>query len=75
MKDLSFTLVGCWQNLDLLLRMMEAAEEVIERKGRRNNDAHLQEQVELTGIDLSQSYKSPDNRWIHFVDFVMLSCH
>ena len=40
MKDLSFTLVDCWQNLDLLLRMMEA-EEVIERKGRRNNEDHL----------------------------------
>ena len=31
-KDLSFTLVGCWQNLDLLLRIMVEAEEVIERK-------------------------------------------
>ena len=38
--------------VDLLLWMMEA-EEVIERKGRRNNEAQLQEQVELTGIYLS----------------------
>ena len=40
LKDLSFTLVGCWQNLDLLLWMVEA-EEVKERKGRRSNEAHL----------------------------------
>ena len=36
LKDLSFTLVDCWQNLDLLLWMVEA-EEVIERKGRRTS--------------------------------------
>ena len=47
MKELSFTLVG----LDLLLRMVEA-KEVIERKGKRNNEAHLFEQVELSGIYL-----------------------
>ena len=40
LRDLSFTLVGCWQNLNLLLWKMKA-EEVLERKGRRNNEAHL----------------------------------
>ena len=49
---LSFTLVGCWQNLDLLLWMVEA--EKVRKKGyRRNNEAHLQEQVELTGFYLN----------------------
>ena len=47
LKELSFTLVGCsGQNIDLLLRMVEA-KEVIERKGKRNNEDHLLEQVEL----------------------------
>ena len=40
LRDLSFALVGCWQNLNLLLWKMKAAE-VLERKGRRNNEAHL----------------------------------
>ena len=40
LRDLSFALVGCWQNLNLLLWKMKA-EEVLERKGRRNNEAHL----------------------------------
>ena len=39
-EDLSFTLVGCSQKLDLLLWMVEA-EEDIERTGRKNNEAHL----------------------------------
>ena len=60
----SFTLVGCWQNLDLLLRMGEA-EEVIERKGRRNNEVHLKEQVKLTEIYLILAYKSLANRRWH----------
>ena len=41
-----------WQNLALLLWMVEA-EEVIERKGRRTNEAQPKEQVELTGNYLS----------------------
>ena len=53
--------MGCWQNLDLLLRMGEA-EEVIERKGRRNNEVHLKEQVKLTEIYLILAYKSLANR-------------
>ena len=40
--------MGWLRNLDLLLRMVET-EEVVERKGRRNNE----EQVELTNIYLS----------------------
>ena len=41
---------------------MGEAEEVIERKGRRNNEVHLKEQVKLTEIYLILAYKSLANR-------------
>ena len=47
--------MDCWQNLALLLWLVEAVE-VIEIEGRKTiNVTQLQEQVELTGIYLSHT--------------------
>ena len=52
LERFKFYISGLLAKGGMLLWMMEA-EEVIERKGRRNNEAQLQEQVELIGIYLS----------------------